>query len=253
VTTADRFLATVNVGDVLTGTVVEHGRRGTIVRLDGCPGEPLGCIGPLDLTWGSWPGACIVGERVAAEVIDVSHLRRRIMLSRSATENPQLWTFLKGLAAGQLLSGTVAAVERFGVFVDLDEGPRHPVLPGVGFVTYPELSWRRFSDPAEVVTVGQRVTGEFLVFDQVHGEARLSLRAAEPDPFLHFARVTGVGQRLHGRVTVLLPFGFFVDVGDGVEGFVRAMEHTVRPGDELIVAVAAIETVGRRLTLRRCG
>jgi ribosomal protein S1 len=253
VTDPDRFLAAVDVGDVLTGTVVEHTRRGTTVLLDDCPGEPLGCISPLDLTWGSWPGTCAPGDRVTAEVVDVSILRREIMLSRSATENPELWAFLRSLGAGQRLSGTVAAIERFGVFVDLDEGPKHPVLPGVGFVTIPELAWRRFSDPAEIVTPGQHVTGEFLVFDRVHGEARLSLRAAEPDPFLHFARVTSVGQQLPGQVTELVPFGFFVDVGDGIEGLVRTPDQPVRPGDEVVVAVTGIETIGRRLTLRWCG
>ncbi|GIE34901.1 hypothetical protein Ait01nite_079460 [Actinoplanes italicus] len=250
--TPDRFLATVNIGDVLTGTVAEHTRRGTTVLLDDCPGEPLGCVGPLDFTWGRWPGTCSPGDRITSEVIDVSPPRREIMLSWSATENPELWAFLKARGAGQRLSGTVAAIERFGVFVDLDEGPKHPVLPGVGFVTIPELSWRWFEDPSEVVSVGQHVTGEFLVFDTVHGEARLSLRAVEPDPFLGFARATRVGQELRGRVTKPVPFGFFVDVGDGIEGLVKT-DRTVQSGEEVAVVVAGIDTTSRRLTLRRCG
>jgi ribosomal protein S1 len=251
--TPDRLLATVNVGDVLTGTVTEHTRSGTTVLLDACPTEPLGCVGPLDFTWGRWPGTCGPGDRITAEVIGVSHPRRQIMLSRSATENPELWAFLKAQGAGQRLSGTVAAIERFGVFVDLDEGPEHPTFPGVGFVTIPELSWRWFRNPADVVSLGQHVTGEFLVFDTVHGEARLSLRAAEPDPYLHFARVTSVGQQLRGRVTELVPSGFFVDVGGPLEGLVRISDHTVRSGDEVVVAVLEIDTTRRRLTLRWCG
>lgn len=46
----------------------------------------------------------------------------------------------------------------------------------------------RMSAPArlpmrDVVKVGQRVRGEFLVFDQHNGEARLSLKALQPNPF----------------------------------------------------------------------
>lgn len=56
---------------------------------------------------------------------------KQLRLSRSATENPQLRAYLKALCPGQQLSGAVVAIERFGIFVDLDDGPDHPVFPGV--------------------------------------------------------------------------------------------------------------------------
>ena len=222
------FMATVSVGDTLTGTVVEVTRSGTAVLLDGFAGDPVGFIGQLDLSWRSFhrsSGEILqVGERVSAEVIAVDHQLRRVQLSRSATENPQLWAFLKALRPGQPLSGTVAAIERFGVFVDLDDGPKHPAFPGVGFITIPELSWRRFEDPSEVISTGQHVTCEVLAFDTTNGEARLSLRATQPDPFLEFTRTFQVGQILHGSVTKLMPFGAFVRVKDGIEGLLHLSE-----------------------------
>ena len=183
------FLATVSVGDTLTGTVAEATRSGAAVLLDGCAGAPVGCIGPLDVSWRprrrSAGEILQTGDRVSAKVIAVDQPRRHVMLSRSATENPELWAFLEALRPGQLLSGTVAAIERFGVFVDLDDGPPHPMFPGVGFLTIPELSWRRFQDPSEIVSVGQRITCAVLAFDTTNGEARLSLRAAAPIPTAH--------------------------------------------------------------------
>lgn len=145
------FLRTVKVGDVLMGTVAEIARSRTTVLLDAFAGNPVGVIGALDLSWRSsrrFTAAIVeVGGRVAAEVIAVDLRERLVWLSRSATENPQLWAYLKALRPRQRLSGTVAAIERFGVFVELDDGPNHPVLPGVGFITMPELSWHRFEDP----------------------------------------------------------------------------------------------------------
>ncbi|MFJ8883848.1 orotidine-5'-phosphate decarboxylase [Streptomyces sp. NPDC102402] len=102
-------------------------------------------------------------------------------------ENPELWSFLESLRQDEILSGTVAAIEPFGVFVALDDGPDHPVFPGVGFITTPELSWRRSEAVPDVVRVGLRVTCVFLQFDTWNAEARLSLRAARPDPFQAFA------------------------------------------------------------------
>ncbi|WP_306425758.1 S1 RNA-binding domain-containing protein [Streptomyces sp. CS159] len=183
----------------------------------------------------------------------------RVSLSMAATENPELWAFLKRLRYGQRLTGTVATIESFGVFVTLDEGPDHPVYPGVGFITYPELSWRRFEAASEVVEVGQRVCCEFLQFDTWNGEARLSLRATRPGPFLRFVEGTAVGRRLTGPVTKILPFGVFVRVAEGVEGLVHlselsagpvgAPEDVVRVGEEITVVVMDVDRERRRLSL----
>ncbi|UWE07559.1 S1 RNA-binding domain-containing protein [Actinacidiphila bryophytorum] len=172
-------------------------------------------------------------------------------------EHPELWAFLESLTPGEALSGTVAAIERFGVFVALDEGPAHPLFPGVGFITYPELAWQRFDKASDVVHVGQRVTCEFLQFDTWNLEARLSLRAMQPDPFQEFADRVAVGQELRGEVSVLVPFGAFVRVADGVEGLVRRQDLTtgpavadvVRVGEEIAVVVREIDLGRRRLSL----
>ncbi|MFF5233209.1 S1 RNA-binding domain-containing protein [Dactylosporangium sp. NPDC000521] len=257
------FMATVSIGDTLTGTVAEVAPPGAAVLLGGFADDPVGFIGCLDYSWRSFqrsPGEILqIGDRVSAEVITVDHLRRRVLLSRSATENPQLWAFLKALHRGQRLSGTVAAVERFGVFVDLDDGPKHPTFIGVGFITMPELSWSSFEDPSGIVSTGQHVTCEVLAFDTTNGEARLSLRATQPDPFVDFARTFQVGQILHGSVTKLVPFGAFVRVTDGIEGLVHLNElsttpietpdQAVRIGDKVTVTITEIDLSRRRLAL----
>ncbi|HEY4460729.1 MAG TPA: S1 RNA-binding domain-containing protein [Pseudonocardiaceae bacterium] len=163
--------------------------------------------------------------------------------------DPELWAFLESLRPGQILAGRVAALEQFGVFVALDDGPAHPVFPGVGFITYPELSWRRFEAASDVVAVGQRVSCEFLQFDTYNGEARLSLCATAPDPF----RDLPVGRALRGRVTKLTPFGVFIEVAPGIEGLLPLADpadaHLV--GDEVTVAIAEVDLARHRVRLSR--
>ncbi|MER6911912.1 S1 RNA-binding domain-containing protein [Streptomyces sp. NPDC000594] len=197
--------------------------------------------------------------------------------------HPELCAFLAALRPGLRLSGTVAAIERFGVFVALEEGPDHPLFPGVGFVALPDLSWHHFGKPEEAVRVGQRVTGEFLYFDTWNLEARLSLRALVPDPFQAFADRVAVGRTLRGRVTLRAAIGVFVEVGEGVEGLIPAPwtagagssvpgtagtgpsapgapgampsvpdpAAALRPGDEVTVVVTEIDRERRRLVLAR--
>ncbi|WP_346766416.1 S1 RNA-binding domain-containing protein [Streptomyces sp. CB01881] len=232
------------------------------MTLDGFPAKPLGSVGASDLPWGRARTEGVeVGRRITAEVIAVDPDGGQVHLSMAATEHPELWTFLKRLDPGGILSGTVAAIESFGVFVALDDGPGHPVFPGVGFITIPELSWSRFEAPSDVVRVGESVSCEFLQFDTWNGEARLSLRATRPDPFQAFADATAVGRTLRGTVTRLVPFGAFVQVADGIEGLVHLEElswapvaapgDVVRVGDEVPVRVTGLDRVRRIVALSR--
>ena len=130
------------------------------------------------------------------------------------------------------------------MFVALDDGPGHPVFPGVGFISIPHLPWQRFDSAEDVVQVGQRVACE----------ARLSLRALQPDPVRAFLAAAKVGQVLRGTVTKLVPFGAFVQVADGVEGLVHLQEmeaplDALQVGDQILVAVAGIDRDRRRLAL----
>ncbi|MFF3859776.1 S1 RNA-binding domain-containing protein [Streptomyces sp. NPDC002209] len=257
------FLASIRVGDLCSGTATEVTRsRGVAVTLDGFPRRPLGMVGHLGLSWrGRAAGAVQVGQRITGEVVAVDPDEGIAWLSMAAAESPELWKFLSSLRPGELLSGTVAAIERFGVFVALDEGPAHPVFPGVGFITIPELSWRRFEAASDIVRIGQRVSGEFLYFDTWNGEARLSVRATQPDPFQVFADSTVVGQTMHGRVTKLVPFGAFVRVADDIEGMVHLQElaetpvstpeEVVQVGDEVSVVITEVDRERRRLSLSR--
>ncbi|MFD3336678.1 S1 RNA-binding domain-containing protein [Streptomyces sp. NPDC058700] len=177
------------------------------------------------------------------------------------SENPELWAFLESLHLGDILSGTIAAIERFGVFVALDDGPAHPLFPGVGFIVIPDLSWRHIAAPTDVVQVGQRVSGEFLQFDTYNAEARLSLKALQPDPLQTFTGRTAVGQELRGTVEKVLPFGIIVDLGDGIAGLVSFRETHGHPavspledfevGEEITVIVIKIDPQTRRVLLSR--
>ncbi|MEU3276135.1 S1 RNA-binding domain-containing protein [Streptomyces antibioticus] len=274
----------VRAGDVVEGVVasVDGSAR---VTLDGFPARPVGEIGPSDTPWGRGRATDLaVGQRIRAVVMAVGPDGERVSLSPAAAAYPELWAFLSGLRPDCRLTGTVASIEPYGVFVALDEGPAHPVFPGVGFVTCPELSWIRFESGSDVVRVGQRVTCVFLQIDTWNGEARLSLRATLPDPFLAFADAVdavdaaggeGRAVTLRGQVTKLTPIGVFVRVADGVEGLVPVegaevseaghvvvrdrVDVVVRDrvdvvvGDEVDVVVTRVVREGRRVLLAWAG
>ncbi len=249
------------IGDIVSGTVLADERPfGPRIRLDGDASSTPAYV--RDFPWkGRRSEAVRDDQPVTAEVVSIDDAAGRVWLSLAATEHPELWQFLKSLHTGDVLDGTVADVQNFGVFISLDEGPAHPSFPGVGFVTVPELAWEYFEEVTDVVHVGQRVRGEVLAFDTTNGEARLSLRALRPDPFQIFADNTALEQCLTGTVTKIVPFGVFVEVAAGVHGLVHkdeladvpvdSPEQVVRLGEQVQVTVIGLERDRRRLHLSR--
>ena len=87
----------------------------------------------------------------------------------------------------------------------------------------------------------------------------LSLKATQTDPWQEFANTHEVGQLVYGRITKLVPFGAFVQVGDGIEGRVHIAEmaahhvdmpeQVVSPGEELWVKIIDIDLQRRRISL----
>ncbi|MET8326553.1 S1 RNA-binding domain-containing protein [Streptomyces sp. NPDC005181] len=169
------------------------------------------------------------------------------------TPSDRNWAFLKTLHRGQICTGTVTEIASFGVtFVDIG-----------GFTTMiniPELSWRRFNHPSDVVSVGQRISAEILDVDLVRERVSLSLKALQEDPMPQF--IQQVGQITNGVVTKLVPFGAFVrieDREDGLEGLVHLTELTeghvdrledvVQVGDTLTVKIVDVDLPRRRIAL----
>src|SRR5581483_7945678 len=87
----------------------------------------------------------------------------------------------------------------------------------------------------------------------------LSLKATQSDPWQEFANTHQMGELVYGRITKLVPFGAFVQVGDGIEGLVHISEmaghhvdlpeQVVTPGEELWVKIIDIDLQRRRISL----
>ena len=87
----------------------------------------------------------------------------------------------------------------------------------------------------------------------------LSLKATQVDPWQEFATNHRIGELVYGRITKLVPFGAFVQVGDGIEGLVHISEmaahhvdlpeQVVTPGEELWVKIIDIDLQRRRISL----
>ena len=196
-----------------------------------------------------------IGTTVDAKIIELDKNRNNVVLSRRAwleeTQKEQREEFLHNLRPGEVRSGVVSSVVNFGAFVDLGGMD--------GLVHVSELSWKHVDHPGSVVAVGDEIEVQVLEVDLSRERISLSLKATQQDPWQEFAGAHQVGELVYGRVTKLVPFGSFVQVGDGIEGLVHISEmsahhvelpeQVVTPGEELWVKIIDLDLQRRRISL----
>jgi small subunit ribosomal protein S1 len=196
-----------------------------------------------------------LGRVLEAKIIELEKNRNNVVLSRRAyleeAQREQREEFLVNLRPGEVRKGTVSSVVNFGAFVDLGGMD--------GLIHVSELSWKHVDHPSQVIQVGDEVEVKVLDVDTSKERISLSLKATQSDPWQDFANAHRVGELVYGRVTKLVPFGAFIQVGEGIEGLVHisemaihhveAPEQVVQPGEELWVKIIEIDLQRRRISL----
>jgi small subunit ribosomal protein S1 len=196
-----------------------------------------------------------IGKTLEAKIIELDKNRNNVVLSRRAwleeTQKEQREGFLTDLKPGEVRKGVVSSVVNFGAFVDLGGMD--------GLVHVSELSWKHVDHPSSVVSVGDEIEVQVLEVDLDRERISLSLKATQQDPWQEFASAHQVGELVYGRVTKLVPFGAFVQVGEGIEGLVHISEmsahhvdlpeQVVTPGEELWVKIIDLDLQRRRISL----
>ena len=196
-----------------------------------------------------------MGMEIEAKIIELDKNRNNVVLSRRSwleeTQKEQREEFLDLLKPGERRKGVISSVVNFGAFVDLGGMD--------GLIHVSELSWKHVSHPSDVVTIGDEVDVEVLEVDLDRERISLSLKATQQDPWQEFADTHRVGELVYGRVTKLVPFGSFIQVGDNIEGLVHISEmsnhhvdlpeQVVTPGEELWVKIIEVDLEKRRISL----
>lgn len=190
-----------------------------------------------------------VGQRLTLKLIEVNPAKNRLVFSEraaqvAATSREQLWA---QLAAGQVHSGVITNMTRFGAFVDLG---------GVeGLIHLSELSWRRINHPEDVVQPGQWVQTLVLQVDKEHERIALSLKRMRPYPWQGVSQRYQVGEMVSGVVSNVVSFGAFVTLEEELEGLIHTSQlapgaaQRLNRGQTLLVRVLDVDEAGRRLAL----
>lgn len=238
-------------GEIVEGEVIEVVKGGLIIDIGlrgFLPASLVDLRRVRDLQ-------AFLGERLEARVIEMDRNRNNVVLSRRVVleegRKQDRGALLGKLQKGMILPGHISSIVEFGAFVDLG---------GIdGLVHISELSWSHVNHPSEVVKVGDPVQVQVLDVDLNRERISLGLKQTQEDPWKQLVSKFPETAIVEGRVTKLVPFGIFVELGNGVEGLVHISEmakgHVETPsqvtavGESVQIKVMEIDTERRRISL----
>ena len=159
-----------------------------------------------------------IGDEVEVMILDIDEGRRRISLGIKQCQ-PNPWDeFAATHKKGDRVVGTIKSITDFGVFIGLDGGID-------GLIHLSDLSWSETGEDAvRKYRKGEEMEAVVLSVDPERERISLGIKQLDKDPFAGFVAENPKGSIVTGTVTEVEPKAATVDLGDGIEGILRATE-----------------------------
>ncbi len=159
-----------------------------------------------------------LGDEVEVMILDIDAERRRISLGMKQCQ-PNPWDeFAANHNKGDRVSGKIKSITDFGIFIGLDGGID-------GLVHLSDISWNTPGEEAvRSYKKGDEVEAVVLAVDPERERISLGIKQMEQDPFSNFVAAHSKGSVVKGTVVEVTPKAAKVDLGEGIEGILRASE-----------------------------
>ena len=194
-----------------------------------------------------------LNDEVEVMVLDIDEDRRRISLGMKQCR-PNPWEeFSDNYRKGDKVKGTIKSITDFGVFVGLPGGID-------GLVHLSDLSWNAQGEEAvRDFKKGDEVEAVVLAIDTDRERISLGIKQLEGDPFNNYAATHEKGSLVRVRVGAVDAKGAVCDLGNDVEGYLRASEisrdrvedarNHLKEGDEIEAMVINVDRKSRSISL----
>jgi small subunit ribosomal protein S1 len=194
-----------------------------------------------------------VGEEVEVMVLEIDEERRRISLGvKQCKANP--WAeFAATCNRGDNVSGQIKSITDFGIFIGLSGGID-------GLVHMSDISWDTpGEDAVRRYKKGDDVEATILAIDPERERISLGIKQMDKDPLSLYLAEHPKGTIVKGTVTEVDARGATLDLGEGIEGQLRASELSrdrvedaravLKVGEEIEAKFTGLDRKSRTISL----
>jgi small subunit ribosomal protein S1 len=194
-----------------------------------------------------------LGDEVEVMILEIDEERRRISLGmKQCMSNP--WDdFAINNKKGDKVRGAIKSITDFGIFIGLPGGID-------GLVHLSDLSWSMTGEEAKQnYKKGDEVEAMVLSIDVEKERISLGIKQLEGDPFTSFVATHDKNSVVNGTVKSVDQRGAVIDLGNDVEGYLRASEATreriedlrslMKEGDAVEALIINVDRKTRSLNL----
>src|SRR5690606_1619567 len=194
-----------------------------------------------------------LGDEIDVMILDIDEERRRISLGiKQCYQNP--WDrFAEQFKKGDKITGTIKSITDFGIFIGLDGNID-------GLVHLSDISWDDNGEEAvRAYKKGDEIETVILSIDPERERISLGIKQLSEDPFSNYVGEFEKGSIVKGTVSDVDAKSATIDLGNGVEGVLRASEisrekvedarNALKVGDEVEVKVISVDRKNRVLGL----
>jgi small subunit ribosomal protein S1 len=194
-----------------------------------------------------------VGQEVEVMVLDIDEERRRISLGvKQCKANP--WKeFADNYNRGDKVSGQIKSITDFGIFIGLAGGIE-------GLLHLSDISWDMPGEEAvRSYQKAQQVDAMVLSIDPERERISLGIKQLAKDPFSAYIAEHPKGTIVKGVVREVDAKGAIIDLGNGVDGQLRASELSrdrvedarliLKVGEEIEARFTGVDRKGRSISL----
>ena len=193
------------------------------------------------------------GQEVEVMVLDVDEERRRISLGLKQCQANPWKEFTENSNRGDHVSGQIKSITDFGIFIGLPGGID-------GLVHLSDISWDVPGEEAvRSYQKGQLLEAMVLSIDPERERISLGVKQLAKDPFSAYITENPRGTIVRGTVKEVDARGAVIDLGNGIEGQLRASElardrvedarTVLKEGDEVEAKFTGVDRKTRTISL----
>jgi small subunit ribosomal protein S1 len=193
------------------------------------------------------------GQEVEVMVLDVDEERRRISLGLKQCQANPWKEFAENYNRGDKVAGQIKSITDFGIFIG---------LPGNidGLVHLSDISWDQPGEEAvRNYQKGQQLEAMVLSIDPERERISLGIKQLAKDPFSAYIADNPKGTIVKGVVKEVDARGAVIDLGNGIEGQLRASElgrdrvedarAVLKVGDQIEAKFTGVDRKSRTISL----